>query len=182
VRLSEELILACDEHGNPDGVVEKNDAHVPPGVWHFAVSVCVIDPGGRHLVQRRSGGKYHFGGLLSNSSCTHQRLGERVTDAALRCLNHELGIDAVESLCLTSTFSYEATDPVSGLCEREFDSVLVARGVDRRAIAPNLREVDEVMWLEAEELHRMRQHQPHRLTPWFAYILDALAKPSRSKD
>ena len=78
---TEEVVLV-DEHDRETGSTGKLAAHEAGGRLHRAFSVFVFDSGGRLLLQRRAEGKYHFGGLWTNTCCGHPRPGEPVEDAA----------------------------------------------------------------------------------------------------
>ena len=113
---TEEVVLV-DEHARETGSTGKLAAHEAGGRLHRAFSVFVFDSGGRLLLQRRAEGKYHFGGLWTNTCCGHPRPGEPVEDAAARRLREEMGISP--ALTRITGFVYEAFDPESGLTERE---------------------------------------------------------------
>ena len=76
-------VVLVDDADREIGVADKLDAH-RSGALHRAVSVFLFDPAGRLLVQRRALGKYHSGGLWTNSACGHPRPGEATADAARR--------------------------------------------------------------------------------------------------
>src|ERR1700729_4100405 len=87
---AEEEILV-DAHGGETGHAAKLAAH-RPGLLHRAISVSIVDPQGRLLLQRRARAKYHSGGLWTNACCTHPRPGETTHEAAERRLSEELGV------------------------------------------------------------------------------------------
>src|SRR5947209_8683844 len=88
--LREEVILV-DSGDNEIGVAEKLEAH-RRGDLHRAFSVMVWDTRGRLLLQRRHIGKYHSGGLWTNSCCGHPRPGETPIEAAVRRLDEEMRV------------------------------------------------------------------------------------------
>lgn len=45
------------------------------------------------LLHKRALGKYHSGGLWTNSCCSHPRYGENLMDAVIRRTKEELGLD-----------------------------------------------------------------------------------------
>ena len=117
-------------------------AHQPPGSLHIAVSVQLITLDGEWLLQRRSQEKPLFAGKWANSCCTHPAPAEPPYAAAVRRVEEELGIAAVP-LFPASTFTYRATDPVSGLVEHEHDHVFV--GFTDLATVPDPSEI-EGLW------------------------------------
>ena len=86
-----EYVLLVDASDRVTGVREKMAAH-REGLLHRAFSVFVFTPDGRLLLQQRAMGKYHSGGLWSNTCCSHPRVGETVEGAATRRLQEEMGI------------------------------------------------------------------------------------------
>src|SRR4051794_23646258 len=135
---SDELILV-DEHDNPVGYSAKLAAHENGGRLHRAFSIFIFNSRGEMLLQRRAAGKYHFGGLWTNACCSHPRRGESTVDAAHKRLREELGLDT--DLREIFSFTYRATDSVSGLTEHEFDHVFVGR-FDGTPL-PNAGEIDD---------------------------------------
>lgn len=158
-----ERVVLVDEHDREVGTAEKIEAHRSGGRLHRAFSVFLFDGDGRLLLQRRAAGKYHFGGLWTNTCCSHPRPGELPVDAGRRRLGEEMGIDAI--LYSAGTFMYEAHDPASGLTERELDHVLVGRFDG--SPDPNPDEVCDWRWISLEELESELRATPDAFTPWF---------------
>ena len=164
---ADDLILV-DEHDNPVGYAEKLAAHENGGQLHRAFSVIIFNSAGELLLQQRASGKYHFGGLWTNTCCSHPRRGETTLDAAHKRLQHELGFDT--PLAERFSFVYRATDPASGLTEHEFDHVFVGRfDGDPR---PNPEEVGDWKWIRPDVLRADMRSQPERYTPWFALSVE----------
>ena len=63
-----DLVTLVDRDDNVVGAEEKIRAH-REGKLHRAFSVFVFDEGRRLLIQRRATGKYHSGGLWTNTCC-----------------------------------------------------------------------------------------------------------------
>jgi isopentenyl-diphosphate delta-isomerase len=148
----------------------KLDAHRPPGHLHRAISIFAIDPDARILLQRRAASKYHFPGLWTNTCCSHPRPGESVEDAARRRLREEMGIAARPTP--VGTFIYAATDPTSGLIERELDHVCIAHiSTDP---TPDPSEADDWRWITLPDLQTELAATPDAFTPWLPSALDCL--------
>ncbi len=92
-------ILSCD--GTPTGeIVSREQAHAN-GIYHRTVHIWLYK-NGKLLLQKRSPYKDSFPNEYDISSAGHVPAGENVTDAALRELNEELGINASrEDLIMT---------------------------------------------------------------------------------
>src|SRR3954447_7077540 len=67
-----ENVVLVDEADGALGTGEKLDVH-RAGVLHRAFSVFAFNPAGELLMQRRAWGKYHSGGLWTNTACGHPR-------------------------------------------------------------------------------------------------------------
>src|SRR3954468_11389591 len=85
---SPEVVLV-DADDREIGRAEKMAAH-RSGALHRAFSVFVFDGDGRVLLQRRARGKYHSGGLWSNTCCGHPLPGEDVAAGGRRRLREEM--------------------------------------------------------------------------------------------
>ena len=88
---AEEFLVLVDEDDREIGTGGKLAVH-REGQLHRALSVVIRDPRGRLLLQKRSVGKYHSGGLWTNTCCSHPRPGEPILAASLRRLEEEMGI------------------------------------------------------------------------------------------
>lgn len=162
-----ERVVLVDLADREVGQAEKLDAH-RRGVLHRAFSVFVLDGAGRLLLQRRAAGKYHSGGLWSNTCCGHPRPGESVVAAARRRLVEEMGLDC--PLEPVGAFVYRAT--IGELVEYEYDHVLV--GCCEGCPRPDPGEVAEWRWVSREELERDLATHPERYTVWLGQALQQL--------
>lgn len=168
---TEPQVVVVDATDQQIGTASKVDAHQAPGRLHRALSAFVVDRDGRLLLQRRASSKYHFAERWSNTCCTHPEPGEDVAEAGARRLEEELGFTC--DLVDVGTFTYTATDPSSGLVERELDHVLVGRYDG--PVEPDPLEVGEVRWLAVDELRAEMDEHPDTFTPWLAEALEIAA-------
>ena len=159
-------VILVDEDDRPVGEAGKLEAHSGNGALHRAISVFVMNPGGELLLQRRALEKYHFGGLWSNTCCTHPRPGESTAAAARRRLREEMGVDC--ELKEAFSFTYEARSP-NGLVEREFDHVFVGHFDGPVRFDPQ--EVAEFRWVGMTNLTQEIVAEPDRFTPWIGIAL-----------
>jgi isopentenyl-diphosphate delta-isomerase len=157
-----ERVVLVDAQDRELGSEAKLRAHEDGGRLHRAFSVFVFDSRGRTLLQRRADGKYHFGGLWTNSCCGHPRPGESVTDAASRRLREEMGIAV--TLVDVGSFIYRARDPQSGLTEHELDHVCV--GAYDGDVQPDPAEAGDFRWVTPDELDAALASAPEAHTPW----------------
>lgn len=168
MRESETLLVAVDAHDRETGFVDKMTAH-REGILHRAFSIFVFDEGGRLLLQRRATGKYHSGGLWSNTCCSHPRAGEGLLDAAHRRLREEMGFDC--PLEAGFGFVYRAALD-GGLVEHEFDHVVVGRF--QGTPVPDVREADEWKWERVSAIRSQLAENPGAFTAWFKPALEGL--------
>jgi isopentenyl-diphosphate delta-isomerase len=92
----EDQLILVDLMDRPQGSMGKLACHQQARL-HRAFSLFLYREGGgalQLLLQRRARGKYHSGGLLANSVCSHPRVGEELADAVPRRLTQELGVPA----------------------------------------------------------------------------------------
>lgn len=166
----EELVVLVDESDHPIGTMEKQAAHEHGGTLHRAFSVFVLDDHGRLLLQKRARTKYHFGGLWTNTCCSHPRPGEDTTQAAQRRLKEEMGLDL--TLEHRGSFLYKAHDESSGLTEHELDHVYVGhlKGEPR----PSPEEAEGWRWITMDALRAELAASPSQFTPWFSFALSEL--------
>lgn len=163
VQVEGERVILVNDDDTERGTEEKIAAHENGGTLHRAFSVFIFDDQGRTMLQRRAKGKYHFGGLWTNTACGHPRPGETAPEAGRRRLAEEMGLDA--ELTPAGTFTYNAHDPASGLTEHELDHVLIARSSQEPTLNPA--EAEDWRWVTLDELERELEASPEAFTPWF---------------
>lgn len=167
-----EYIILVDRKDKPIGFEEKMKAHEKGGKLHRAFSVFIFNSEGKMLLQLRSVKKHHFGGLWTNTCCSHPRKGEEIEEAAHRRLKDEFGFDT--ELKEIFHFIYKATDEKSGLTEHEFDHVFIGKYDGKPK--PNDAEIDEWKWADVKKLRQDMEENPDKYTPWFRIALDRVMK------
>ncbi|WP_064605928.1 isopentenyl-diphosphate Delta-isomerase [Photobacterium sp. J15] len=168
----EEQVVLVDPQGSVLGLQEKMQAH-RDGALHLAFSVLLYRETGNgkeFLMQQRAMGKYHSGGLWTNTCCSHPRQGETLEQAGLRRLEEEMGIVDLEHLEDVAAFVYRA-ELDNQLVEHELDHVLVA-GVSELEVTPNADEVMAYRWWPQAELEQALESEPHRFTAWFGKVFE----------
>ena len=166
------MVELVDPQGNTIGLAEKLEAHQQPGLLHRAFSVFLLDDEGRVLMQRRALTKYHSPGRWSNTCCSHPFPGEDPRDAVLRRLHEELGVKPT-TLEPAGLVTYDVTDVVSGLVEKEFNHLFV--GVVGSELGLNAEEVDEVAFVPLAELDAWLGEHEH--TAWLSAVLGPVREP-----
>lgn len=165
----DDLLILVDETDRELGTDTKRGAH-EKGSLHRAFSVVLVregESGPEVLLVKRAHGKYHSGGLWTNSCCSHPRAGEELEAAVLRRMPEELGCEADE-LREIGAFVYRAEFD-NGLTEHEFDHVFLATSASDPV--PDPEEAEEIRWITPDELERMLEEQPGTFTAWAPQVL-----------
>ncbi|MGI9280884.1 MAG: isopentenyl-diphosphate delta-isomerase [Endozoicomonas sp.] len=188
--MGEPLILV-DKDDQIVGSASKLASHKAPGILHRAFSVLLFNPAGQLLIQRRASCKITFPDCWANTCCSHphslpseleshNELG--VKRAAIRKLNHELGIPAstlsVDDFLLMTKVHYRV-EADSEWVEEELDYILLVRADVELTI--NANEVAEVRWVNAEQLSELllasEGKEQVSVAPWFRLISEHFLFP-----
>jgi len=167
-------IILVDEKDNQIGTAEKLAAH-KEGRLHRCFSIFVFDKEGRLMLQKRASGKYHCGGLWTNTCCSHPRPGGKITEEVHKRLKEEMGFDC--ELKEIFTFIYK-TEFENGLTEHEYDHVFIGK-FDGEPVL-NLEEASEWKWISMAELEKDIEGNPDNYTYWLKIAIKKI-KPFLSK-
>ena len=147
------------------GTMDKLEAHVK-GELHRAFSVLLFNSKGETLIQKRALGKYHSGGLWSNTCCSHPMPNESILSAGKRRLQEEVYLTARLEEAFFFTYRAELDNQ---MIEHELDHVLFGQCESFGELNPE--EASEMKFISLEELdHEIKQH-PYLYTEWFKIIL-----------
>lgn len=160
-----ETVILVDADDRPVGALGKLEAH-RLGMRHRAVSVCITNPRGDMLLQRRALGKYHSGGLWTNACCTHPRADESAAEAASRRLREELGVEC--PLNFLRVTHYRA-NVGANLVEDEI--VHMFHGEYEGDPSPDATEVMDYAWFSRAHLISDVARRPESYTFWFRHYL-----------
>jgi isopentenyl-diphosphate Delta-isomerase len=166
-----DCVILVDAADAEIGTAEKLDAH-RRGLRHRAISVLIRNSAGALLLQRRSAGKYHSGGLWANACCSHPRPGESTALAARRRLGEEMGIDCALTPLFVTHYRAAVSD---GLTENEV--VHVFGGIHDGPIKPDPTEVSEWKWVTLTELEADMRARPELYAVWFRHYFAAHEEP-----
>ena len=171
----EDLLILVDDNDNEIGYGEKMETHIT-GRLHRAFSLFVFDKKSRSLlIHQRAAGKYHSGGLWTNSCCSHPRKGETLQDAVVRRVYEELGLripcgdGMVPGLTEVGKFQYFVD--FGDISEHEIDHVFIWETDGQVNLNPDSEEVMDFMWIEPPRLTELMQREPGSFTAWFAPAL-----------
>lgn len=167
------LVELVDPAGEPVGSATVADAHQPPGQLHRAFSVILVDAAGRVLLQQRAAVKTRFPLRWANACCGHPLPGEDLSVAANRRLGEEIGVEPV-ALTEIGVHTYQATDPVTGRTEYEYDHVLLGSLDAGVTLRPDPQEVAQLRWVSPQELRAGLTDDPDTYAPWLTGVAGRL--------
>ena len=168
--MTADTLILVDEQDRPIGQEEKLRAH-ELGLLHRAFSILVFNRAGELLLQQRAHGKYHCGGLWTNTCCSHPRISETTSDAAHRRLEEEMGFDCELEEVLE--FIYKVDFP-NGLTEHEYLHVFIGHYEGDPVINPE--EANAFRWVAMDALRQDIAQDPEKYTYWFRLALEALLR------
>ena len=182
----EDLLILVDDNDNEIGYGEKMETHIM-GRLHRAFSLFVFDKNSKTLlIHQRAAGKYHSGGLWTNSCCSHPRKGETLLDAVVRRAYEELGLEIpcgdgmVSGLTEVGKFQYFAD--FGSISEHEIDHVFILETDGQARLHPDSEEVLDFMWIEPSRLTEWMLREPDCFTAWFAPALSIVKKSVIGKE
>jgi isopentenyl-diphosphate delta-isomerase len=158
-----ELVVLLHEDGTPRGTAPKSEVHRRDTPLHLAFSCWVLDDEGRTLLTRRAPAKRTWPGAWTNTFCGHPSPGEELTDAVRRRAEAELGCTVTGVQPLLPDFRYRAVMD-DGTVENEICPVFTARLGS--APHPNPDEIDGLEWVALDDVAKMIDEAPQRLSPW----------------
>ncbi|KAF1821371.1 IDI1, isopentenyl diphosphate:dimethylallyl diphosphate isomerase [Dissoconium aciculare CBS 342.82] len=191
IRLMDEVCIVLDEDDNPIGSASKKVCHlmenINKGLLHRAFSCFLFDSQNRLLLQQRATEKITFPDLWTNTCCSHplgvpsetgatlEAAVAGVKRAAVRKLDHELGINAaqvpIEKFDYLTRIHYMA--PSDGKWgEHEIDYIVFIKADVDLNINPN--EVRDSKYVSADELKAMFEDDQYKFTPWFKLICQSM--------
>ncbi|WP_067702598.1 isopentenyl-diphosphate Delta-isomerase [Erwinia sp. ErVv1] len=161
-------VILVDRHDRPTGRMEKLEVH-EKGLLHRAVTVYIFNSRHQLLLQQRASGKYHCGGLWSNTTCGHPYPEEATRHAAERRLREEMGM----RLSLEPVFELSYNLPLSnGLTEHEYGHVFFA--ISDELPQMNADEAEAYRYISLSELENEMVQHPERFTPWFLHTFSRI--------
>jgi isopentenyl-diphosphate delta-isomerase len=158
-------VILVNESDEQVGTMEKMEAH-QKGLLHRAFSIFIFNSKRELLLQQRASGKYHNGGLWTNTCCSHPLPGEDVLTAANRRLLEEMGFETL--LSPVFNFTYHAIF-ANGLTEHEYDYVFT--GTYDGKIKIDESEVSDYCFKTINEIEVSLQTHPQKYTEWFRIAL-----------
>lgn len=165
-----ELVVLCDDAGNPTGTAPKATVHTSDTPLHLAFS-CWFFRGDDVLLTRRALTKKTWPGVWTNTFCGHPGPGEATVDAVHRRAAFELGAQLSDVALALPDFRYRAVDS-SGVVENEICPVYTAWIAG--TIDPNPEEIDSFAWVPLDDVRRAVAATPFAFSPWMVEELALL--------
>lgn len=173
---NEDQLILVDSRDRQIGALGKLETH-QKGLLHRAFSIFVRNNKGELLLQRRALGKYHSGGLWTNTCCGHPKDGEELAAAVHRRLREEMGFDC--PLTERAALTYQV-DLNKGLQEHEFLHIFT--GVYDGSPVPNPEEASEWKCMTLAAIVSDVAEHPGSYTEWFKIILEEMRKSRLALD
>jgi isopentenyl-diphosphate delta-isomerase len=114
------------------------------------------------LLQKRAVSKYHSGGLLTNTCCSHLVESVDFQEYMHQSLREEMGFDCELSFRFSFTYRIEFDN---GLVEYETDHVYT--GIWDGTPRPNPDEADGFLFMDFDEVILDVEKSPEKYTYWF---------------
>ncbi|GGN07580.1 isopentenyl-diphosphate Delta-isomerase [Halarchaeum nitratireducens] len=178
VRTAEEVenarqdVVAVNNADEPQGLVNRLDAHMGDGVRHRAFTCLLFDEDGRVLLAQRAARKRLWDTHWDGTVASHPVEGQSQVEATKERLEDELGVtpDQYDDLEVTDRFEYKRHYHDEGV-EWEVCAVLQATLHDT-TLDPDEEEVGGVLWADYEDLWaNPRHYRQLRFCPWFDIAL-----------
>ncbi len=165
--MNQSLILV-DENDIQQGNGKKLLIH-QLGLLHRAFSVFIFNTKGELLMQQRAMGKYHSGGLWSNTCCSHPQFGEDILESIQKRLNEEMGMKCTTEFAFSFIYKVKFDN---GLTEHEYDHVYV--GISDDLPIPDESEVKNWQYINLKKLESDIVKHPEIYTEWVKICLPRL--------
>lgn len=162
-------IILVNELDEETGSGEKLWVH-QQALLHRAFSVLIFNDSNELLIHQRVLGKYHSGGLWTNTCCGHPNVNEEIKAAAERRLGEEMGFSC--KLDFLYKFQYKTTFE-NQLTENEIDHVFT--GIYNDSFEVNPAEVMNYKWVRVADIVEDAANNPEQYTFWFKEILKSEA-------
>jgi isopentenyl-diphosphate delta-isomerase len=161
-------VIAVDADDEPQGTVNRLDAHTGDGTRHRAFTALLFDENDNILLAQRAFDKRLWDSHWDGTVASHPVQGQSQEEATRERLAEELGItpDQYSDLRVTDRFEYKRYYENAGL-EWEVCAVLQARLQDT-TLDPDPEEVAGLLWVPYDRLHdQPKFYRQLRLCPWF---------------
>ena len=148
----EELFDVLDEKGNYTEKVETREKCHKEGLWHKAVTLCIINSKGEVLLQRRSANKKLWPNMWDITAGGHVLAGEFGFEAVIRETKEELGIELKKDE-ITFLGSSISKQEKGDIINNHFNEYYIAtKDIDETKLKIQEEEVSEIKWISKDEI------------------------------
>lgn len=169
-------VILIDIFDNEIGVAEKMEAH-QNAMLHRAFSLFIVHEG-KMLIQQRALSKYHSPGLWANACCSHPWTNASLNECVKIRAKEELGIEISDPQELFDFIYFSQYD--NGLSEYELDHVLIGDYDGEFNI--NKDEINDIQWIEIDELAIDLVKSPKKYSTWFLNCAPRVIKYLKEKN
>jgi len=134
------------------------------GDWHRVIDICIVNPNGEVLIQRRSKTKESFPDLWDTSCAGHIEAGAESLETAIRELEEELGL-TIDSKSLEYLFTIEdphITNNGTYIDNELKDQYLLEMDLDPQNLNLQDEEVQDAKLVHFQTLEKALKERPHR--------------------
>ena len=168
-----EILDVVDADDLVVGAMERREIHCK-GLFHRSVHVFVLDEAGRVYLQQRSLAKEEHPGKWDSSASGHVGTGESYTEAAVRELEEEIGLQASPEPLLKVPASEETGMEHSVLFQ-------VRRRSTDPSPKPNPNEILQGRFLPTEEIEACMAAKPETFSPSFRLLFRLYMERTRGE-
>lgn len=161
-----DTVILVDSNDEIIGFEDKLRAHVD-GKLHRAFSIIIMNSKNEMLMQKRSKGKYHSGGLWSNACCSHPTMDMPHEQQIHNRLFWEMGFDCPLEWCFHFTYRHAFEN---ALIEYEYDHVYA--GFFDGRVNVNPAEIEAYRWTKLDALFDDIKSNYQNYTVWFRIIIE----------
>lgn len=166
--MPDERIDIYDQDNNKLGSAMKSEAHAK-GLWHHTVHIWMYTPTGKVLLQLRAKDKDLYPNCWDISVAGHVHAGETESEAALREIKEEIGID-IEPTSLEFIRVRSQKNIYKDIIHNEFTYVyLYPLHTDPNKLTIQREELERVKVIGLAELEQDLQEYPERYFPHGKY-------------
>ena len=156
-----------DTDGKHTGEKKLREQVHADGDWHGAIDVCIINPKGEILIQKRTPNKDSYPNLWEISSSGHISAGETGIESAIREVSEELGLkfkkEDFEFLFAVKT--QHITNNGTFINNEVKDIYLIETDIDINVLTLQKEEVSEVKLMHFTDFEKQILETPENFVP-----------------
>ena len=148
----QEYFDVLNENGEFTGKIATREECHEKGLWHRAVYGFIFNKNGDVLLQKRSKNKKLWPNLWDITAGGHVLTGEFGTQALIREIREELGIEVIENQ-IKYLVGSTSTNIKNGIINNHFNECyIVTKDIDISKIKLQEDEVSDIKWFNKEEI------------------------------